>query len=236
MNTSYNDPRIVRGMQKQMKLRQQRLDAGEKPIGWKAGAGTPAALERLQLNAPLVGFLTDAIVLDSSATLSLAGWTKPALEPEVAVYIGQDVHEGSDRETARAAIASIGPAFELADVSFAQDDVEAMLAANIYNRHIILGRADASRAGCVLDGLTARVYRNEHEVATVTDVQAMTGDYVDNVRHVADLLAAFGQRLRAGEVIIMGSIMVPLLIESNEVIRFQLDPIDTISIKLSLER
>ncbi|HET7089907.1 MAG TPA: hypothetical protein VFL17_14820, partial [Anaerolineae bacterium] len=56
---------------------------------------------------------------------------------------------------------------------------------------------------------------------------------VDIVRHVADLLAALGERLRAGEVIITGSIVPPLWMESKEDIRFTLDPIDTISISLT---
>jgi 2-keto-4-pentenoate hydratase len=38
---------------KKVRLRQERLDAGHKPIGWKVGFGAPAALERLRLDAPL---------------------------------------------------------------------------------------------------------------------------------------------------------------------------------------
>jgi 2-keto-4-pentenoate hydratase len=190
-------------------------------------------MQRLRIAAPLVGFLTDATLLQSGATLSLAGWTKPALEPEVALYLGEDVPRGSNRETARAAIASIGPAIELADVSFPPEDVEAILAGNIYNRHVILGRADVSRAGGVLERLIGRVYRDGEEIAAVTDLQALTGDFVEIVRNVADLLSASGETLRAGEVIITGSITPPLWIESTQDIRFTLDPIDTISIGLS---
>jgi 2-keto-4-pentenoate hydratase len=233
MSTAYTDPRIRRGMATQLKLRQDRLEAGEKPLGWKVGFGAPTAMERLGIDAPLVGSLTDRTLLRSDATLALAGWTKPAVEPEIAVYLGEDLLQGADRETARAAVASVGPALELADVSFPPEDVEAILAGNIYNRHVVLGRVDASRAGCVLDGLVGHVYRNGREAAATTDPQALTGDLIGIVRHVAELLAALGERLRAGEVIITGSIVPPLWIESNEAIRFTLDPIDTISINLT---
>jgi len=234
MNKSITDPRILRGMEKQLQLRQDRLNAGEKPIGWKVGFGAPAALERLHLNAPLIGFLTDKTLLASSTMVSIKGWTKPAIEPEIAVTIGKDLYEGSDRKTTRAAIASIGPAIELADINFPPDDVEQILAGNIYNRHIIFGRSDASRAGCVLDGLAARVYRDGSEVAETTDLQALTGNMVDIVGHVADLLTALGDRLRAGEVIIMGSIIPPLWIESTEEIRYHLEPIDMISVDIQI--
>src|SRR3989304_5969577 len=139
MSAARSDPPVLGGMKTQLKLRQDRLDAGEKLLGWKVGFGAPAAMERLRIDAPLIGFLTDGTLLRSGTALSLSGWTKPLAQPELAVHIGNDLSEGSDRETTRAAIASIGPAIELADVDFPPEDVEAILAGNVYNRHGILG-------------------------------------------------------------------------------------------------
>jgi len=225
-----SDPRIVRGMEKQLRLRQVRLDAGHRPIGWKVGFGAPAALERLRLDAPLIGFLTDKTVLPSNATVSIADWTKPAMEAEIAVYMGKDLPAGADRKTTQAAIASIGPAIELADMHFPPDDVEAVLAANIYNRHVILGRADSSREGCVLNGLTGHISHNGEALSPVTALQALTGDLIDIVSHVADVLAKSGETLRSGELIITGSIIPPLWIRPRDRIQYQLEPIDTIAV------
>ena len=86
----------------------------------------------------------------------------------------------------------------------------AILAGNIYQRHVLLGPRDPARAGCTVDGLTGRVFRRGAEAARTSDPQANTGKLVDIVRHVADLLAAFGERLRAGEIIITGSVVAPL--------------------------
>lgn len=232
MNVAGYDSRILRGMDKLLKLRQGRLDAGDKAIGWKVGFGAPASLEALRLDAPLVGFLTDKVLLDSGSALSIAGWTKPAAEPEIAVYLNRDLPGVSDRETIQAAISAIGPAIEIADVHFPPNDVEAILAGNIYNRHVILGKSDNSRAGCTLGGLVGRVYRNGQEIATVTDLQVLTGNFIGIVQHVANLLASLGQMLRSGDVIITGSIVPPLWIERDEEIRFDLDPIDKLTIRL----
>jgi 2-keto-4-pentenoate hydratase len=232
MSKAFEDPRILRGMEKQFEQRRDRLNAGEKSIGWKVGFGAPAALERLRLDAPLVGFLTDKTLLPSNATVSITGWTKAAMEPEIAVYMGKDLTEASDRVRTRAAIAALGPAIELADVHFPPDDVEAILAGNIYNRYIILGRADPSRAGCILNGLTGRISRNGQNMPPVTELQAMTGDILYIVSHVANLLSVFGETLHAGEVIITGSILPPLWIESSEEIHYNLDPIDTIFVSV----
>jgi len=219
-------------MEIQLERRQERLGSGERPIGWKVGFGAPAALERLQLAAPLVGFLTDKVLQPSGAQIATAGWIKPAVEPEVAVQLENDLSGAVERSAARAAIRALGPAFELADVSFPPDDVERILADNIYNRHVILGRADPARAGCQLAGLRARVDRDGQEIAAVTDLQAQTGDVIDIVCHVAWLLSRLGQKLSAGEVVIMGSIIPPLWVKTPEAIRYHLDPVDSIAVTL----
>ena len=98
--TTYYDSRVLRGMEKMLEARQKRLDAGEKPIGWKVGFGAPASLKSLELEMPLVGFLTDAVLQRTDSTLSLASWTKPAAEPEVAVYLKEDLSGEVDKQTA----------------------------------------------------------------------------------------------------------------------------------------
>ena len=51
------------------------------------------------------------------------------------------------------------------------------------------------------------------------------------MRHVADVLAAFGERLRAGEIIITGSVVPPLTIEPGENgIAFEVDPIGSVAV------
>jgi len=233
MDTHY-DPRVLRGMEKMLTARQKRLDAGEKPIGWKVGFGAPASLKNLGINMPLVGFLTEDVLIRSDSTLSLASWTKPAAEPEVAVYLKGDLPGVTDRETAQAAVGALGPAIELADVHFPPQDIEAILAGNIYNRHVILGKSDISHAGCNLDGMVGRVSRNGQVISTVTDLQALTGNFVGIVQHVANILASMGQMLHAGEVIITGSIVPPLWIELTEEVAFELAPIDALKVTLEI--
>src|ERR1700681_2315276 len=107
MNTVklWEDPRVVRGMRAQLELRRRRLNAGDKPLGWKVGFGAPAMLQQLRISGPLVGFLTQSARVQSGGSVSLAGWAKPVAEPEIAVHLGRDVAAGSDRETAMAAVA-----------------------------------------------------------------------------------------------------------------------------------
>jgi 2-keto-4-pentenoate hydratase len=233
MTNAWDDPRVSRGMTAQLRYRRELLAAGHQPLGWKLAFGGPAALERLRINAPLVGFLTDRALVSSGATISLSGWEKPAAEPELAVYLGKDLPAGSNRQTAIAAISAIGPAIEVADVDHPSDDVEGTLARNIYQRHVILGRKDIWRAGGVISNLTCRVQRKSTEIDNTSDLQALTGELIDIVRHVANLLGAFDQPLQAGQLIIAGSIIPPIWVEPGEEIAFALKPIDTISIRFA---
>ena len=233
MIPAIDDPRILRGMAAQLGRRRERLDAGERPLGWKVGFGAPAAMQKLAIKAPLIGFLTDQALVATGATVSLAGWSKPAAEPEIAVHMGRDLPGGADRDSAKAAIAGLGPAIELADVDRQPDDVERILAGNIYQRGVIVGPCDASRAGGAADGLHGHIERNGSAFAQTSDPQALTGDLIDIVRHVADTLAAVGQTLRAGQIIITGSIVPPLWVEAGEEIVFKLDPIGSVSIRFA---
>ncbi|MBI4195957.1 MAG: fumarylacetoacetate hydrolase family protein [Betaproteobacteria bacterium] len=229
------DPRIVRGMAAQLTRWHERLRAGEKALGWKVGFGAPAAMEKLKIGAPLVGHLTDKALLHSGKALSLAGWKRPVAEPEIAVCIGKDLPRGAGRDAIQAAIAALAPAIELVDLDSPPEEVETILAGNIYQRHVILGPRDTSRAGCLTEGLHARVIRNGTEIADTAEPQAATGDYVEIVRHVADLLAAFGERLRAGQFIITGSIIPPLFVEPGEDIEFRLDPVGAVSVHFAAQ-
>ena len=239
MTAARDDPRISRGMVAQLRRRRALLDSGQKPLGWKLAFGSPAAMERLRIDAPLVGFLMQNALIPSGGCLSVSGWTKPAAEPEIAIFIGKNLLANSDLASIRHAIAALGPAIEVADVHHPSDDVEGTLACNIYQRHVIVGRSDPACAGGRLAGLSARVLRNGSQIARIDDpaaFTALTGDLIDIVRHVANLLSAFGETLAAGHIIIAGSITPPLWVNPGEEISFHLDPIDSLSIRFSAPR
>src|SRR5438874_1761339 len=136
--TTIADARIIRGMQSQLAMRRQLMSAGAKHLGWKAGFGSRAAMERLGTSSPLFGFMLDRNLVEAGAAVSLAGWKRPVFEAEIAVYLG-----------AQASIAALAPAIELADLDPADAGVEEILAGDIFHRHVLLG---ARRPGASLDG------------------------------------------------------------------------------------
>jgi 2-keto-4-pentenoate hydratase len=227
----WDDPRVARGMKVQLDLRRQRLAGGDKSLGWKVGFGAPALLKQFNISGPLIGFLTQNARVQYGDSVSLAGWAKPIAEPEIAVHIGRDVPAGTNRDAAAAAIAGISPAIELVDLHTPPQDPERILGENIYQRHVVLAGIEPARAGASSDGLACRIMRHGKESARTTDPQANTGQWIEIVRHVADVLAAFGERLRAGEIIITGSVVPPLALEPGEAgIAFEVDPLGGVAV------
>ena len=75
-----------------------------------------------------------------------------------------------------------------------------------------------------------RVRGGALEPTAVDDPWAMTGDAIGLVAHLAHLLARFGLRLEAGEVIICGSIVAPIGVAPGDRVDYALDPVGEIAI------
>jgi 2-keto-4-pentenoate hydratase len=229
-----DNPLIKKGMTAQLAARRARIAAGEKPLGWKVGLGAPATMQKMGLQAPLVGFLMTRALLLSGSTASLKGWIRPVAEPEIAVRMARDLPGGATPEAALTAVKEILPAIELADLDPVPtpDNLDAVLAGDIYQRHVLL--CGNTRASGSVAGLTSRLIRRGAEANRTGDPEALTGKLADIVALVANTLAAFGEKLAAGDVIITGSITPPLMLEPDETeLAHALDPIGEVSVKFS---
>lgn len=221
------DSRVARGMKSQLERRSERLRGGDRSLGWKLGFGAPAARDKLGIPAPLVGCLLASGRLDPGAVVAIGGFANPVLEPEVAVHLARDLPAGADGDAICEAIDSIGPAFELADVEPPPEDVEEILRGNIFQRGCMLGNASPRQS---LEGLSGRVVENDAEPQIVENPEQLTGEMVGLLRHVADLLDAFGESLSGGEVVITGSIVPPMPVAPGDRVEYELNPLGRLSI------
>ncbi len=211
--------------------RAERLGAGERSVGWKLGFGSAAAIDALGTDRPLVGFITDGALLDDGATVDVGSWIQPVLEPEVAVHLSADVDEGASWDDVHASIGGLSAAIELADVDFASTDPETIVAGNIYSRHVLLGPVDTGRSRP--DGVSCRLLRDGELIAETDTPEELTGELVEVVRLTGELLAASGERLRAGELVITGSVVPRLDVSPGETIVAELPPLGSLSVTFS---
>lgn len=230
--TAKLDPRVERGMEALFDLRRAQLSAHGRPLGWKAGFGAPAAMAKLGIDRPLVGFLMREAKIESGSTVSVAGWKAPVAEPEVAIHMGADLRAGATTDEVKAAIAGVGPAIELADLNPVTEDIETILRCDIYHRHVVLGPCDTRRAGGRVGGLTGRMFRRGEEAAATTEIEANTGRLTDITAHIANVLGHFGEWIHEGEVIIAGSVVPPVFLDpDDDEFTWRLEPIGEISVR-----
>ncbi len=222
--------KVRRGLERQLRERGELIAAGRRPLGWKAGFGAPASLERFGLDGPLIGFMTDASVLGDGAQVDVTDWGRAVAEPEIFVVLGADIATGADVDEARAAIASLGPAIELANIEPPADDVEEILAGNIFHEAVVLGAADPARHGADLEGLDARITVDGVELHRTAQLEDLTGRIVDVISYLSALLATHGETMRAGDVVICGSVVPPIDLGPGMTVGFELHPMSPISV------
>lgn len=234
MSAPWDDPRVRDGLPQQFAARRAQLEAGAKRLGWKVGFGAPASLELMQIEGPLLGYLTDATLRESGALVDVSSWDRGVVEFELAVHIGRDVPPGADEQTIRNSVAAIAPSIELANINLpiAPESVACIVAGNIFHEGIVLGEADSDRAGLDIDGLEAIVTIDGAEFSRTDRLEELTGRYLDVVAAVASTVATQGEMLRAGDVIITGSVFPPLPVEEGSVWEFTLHPFPPISVQL----
>ena len=223
------DERVRRGTQRLLDRWRTDLAAGAARVGWKIGLNEPAVQRHLGLDGCVVGHLAPAAVLASGAMHSLAGGTRVMVEPEVVIAIGADVPAGASRDVAVSAIAGFGAAIEIVDLTGPFDDLEQMIAANLFHRASVLGPTAPHRS---LDGVEVQL-RHEGRVAQSAVVSQALGDPSAPVRLVADTLAAFGETLRAGDRIIAGSLTRQVAVVPGDVVRMDLGPLGGVEVRFS---
>jgi 2-keto-4-pentenoate hydratase len=198
LSSPVDDERVRRGLRSQLDDWRKRLEGGERRLGWKIGFNLPAVQERLGISGPVIGNMTSANAIPSGSRYSLSGGTAVAAEAAIAVHVGPD-----------GTITALAPALEIVDMDLPLEDLELILSRNVFHKAVILGSADAGRAGGNLDGLTISLVRNgekEHQA----EVASVLGDLGEIVSRVAELLEVAGERMEAGDVIITGALAIVL--------------------------
>jgi 2-keto-4-pentenoate hydratase len=205
-----SDERIDRGMALQLTDLRSKLDRDERPLGWKLGFGVPAAMKKLDIDAPLVGHLVNDGRLESGAVVDVSNWGNPKLEPEVVARVGE-----------KGEITAIGAAIELVDLDTSVGDPEAILEANIFQRHVLLGPVTE---GADPADAKLQVLVDGEEVAAADDVTEVTGELDGLVKHVAKTLKAAGTKLERGDMVICGSIVPALDAKPGTTVEVRLQP------------
>ena len=148
--------------------------------------------------------------------------------------MARDVSEAAgEREIARA-IGAIGPAIELADVDGPVDDVEFDPRRRHFPSPCDFGPRQPIDMPGGLSKLTGQVTLAGRDIAVPADLELNTGRLLEILQQVAATLAAFGEKLRAGDVVIAGSTTPPLMLgPGDELLRWELRPIGVVAVRFA---
>jgi 2-keto-4-pentenoate hydratase len=206
------DPKVMAPMQVQLDLWRSALAAGAQRVGWKIGFNTPAAQQEAGIESPAIGFITSATTVRYGAHVSLGGFTRALVEPEVAIEVG----ELGDAVALAAAV-------EVVDVDAPFSDVERVVAGNIFHRAVLLGDfrpgyPPPRRTAVLVDG-------HERERADVDDF-----DPDEVIQFVSRELAEVGETVKPGDKIIAGSLTPPVEVSPGDRLGVQMDNLGMIQL------
>ena len=197
------DERVERGMRRQL------ASAPDDRIGWKMALNAPALMEALGLPEPALGWLSRARV--ASGGHSLDGATGPAVEPELLLEAG----EGGT-------VARMGVALEVVDFDRPLEDLEEVVAGNVFHRAVALGEL-----GPVVDPGEAVFSVNGEERARITDLVPP----VETLAFVGDFLGRLGERLAPGDLVIAGALAPAAQVSPGDEVALEAGRVGAISLR-----
>jgi 2-oxopent-4-enoate/cis-2-oxohex-4-enoate hydratase len=194
------------------RMLERRLMDGERVVGKKIGVTSEVVQSMLDVRQPDFGFLTDAMLFESGATVPIdRTLIQPRAEGEIAFVLSRDLAgPGVTEADVLAATRCVRPCFEIVD-SRIRDwkiRIEDTVADNASSGVFVLGPEEVDPRAVDLVACRIRVDKNGSPLSEGVGAAAL-GSPVYCVAWLANTLSRFGIALKAGEVILSGS-LVPL--------------------------
>ncbi|MFP1632633.1 2-oxo-hept-4-ene-1,7-dioate hydratase [Zhengella sp. ZM62] len=196
----------------------RKMAEGPRVIGWKIGLTSRAMQQALNITTPDSGVLLDDMLFETGATVPAGRFIQPRIEAEIAFILNRDLRGASvTREDVLAATQAVAPALEILDTRILRADPQTgkariitdTVSDNAANAGIVLGHErhapgtfDLRWTGCIL---------KRNGVVEETGLGAgVLDDPVTGIVWLAKRLAAYGQGLSAGDVVLSGSFVRPV--------------------------
>jgi len=217
----------------QQRLIARRLEAGETIIGKKIGVTSKAVMDMLGVYQPDFGMLTDAMVYNEGEAITASTLIQPKAEGEIAFILKRDlVGPGISAADVIAATEGVMACFEIVDSRIrdwkikVQDTVADNASCGVFvlgDRMVSPLAVDLNTCGMVLE-------KNGEIVATGAGAAAL-GAPANAVAWLANMLGALGIPLKAGEVILSGSLAIMVPVQAGDSLRVTIGGIGGCSVR-----
>ena len=211
-----------------------RRNAGETIIGKKIGVTSKAVQEMLDVHQPDFGFLTDVMKYEDGCEMPISEkLIQPRAEGEIAFILKADlVGPGVTTDDVLAATERVFPCFEIVDsrVSDWKIRIQDTVADNASSGLFLLGGEGVSPEDVDFVNCKMEVEKNG-EVISRGQGSAALGSPLICVAWLANTLGQFGIPLKAGEVILSGSLVPLEPVVAGDEMKVSIDSIGSASVK-----
>ncbi|RUM22916.1 2-oxo-hepta-3-ene-1,7-dioic acid hydratase [Rhizobium vallis] len=214
-----------------------KIEAGRRVIGWKIGLTSKAMQYALNIDTPDSGVLFDDMLFEDGATIPADRFIQPRIEAEIAFVMKAPLRgPGVTTFDVLNATDYITPALEILDTRILRVDPETKKARTIVDTI----SDNAANAGIVLGGRTMRpdavdmrwmgaiVSRNA-EVEETGLGAGVLNQPARGVAWLANRLAAYGDGIEAGQIVLAGSFIRPVEARHGDTIVADFGPYGTVS-------
>lgn len=214
---------------------QARIATGRRIVGMKVGLTSKAVQQQLGVDQPDFGVLFDDMEFLSGQDVPMARLLQPKVEAEVAFVLGRDL-SGSAPSYAEflSSLSYALPAIEIVDSAIADWKISLVdtVADNASCGLYVLGDQPLSLGQAPLGELGMQMTKNGQVVSVGTGA-ACLGHPLRAAYWLACTMAARGQSLRAGQVVLSGALgpMVPVAV--GDVIHAQIGALGSVSCRMT---
>ena len=181
-------------------------------VGYKIALTTPVMQRMVGFDAPCSGAVFESGVHHSPASMKASDFVRIGAECEVAVRLSADLPAGGapyGRDAVAEAVGALMPAFELVDdrgADYSNLYFLGVAADNAWNAGVVLGQERPDWQGLDLEGSRGAMTING-EPAGEGYGRDVLGHPLDALAWLANTLAGRGKELRAGMLVMTGSIV-----------------------------
>jgi 2-keto-4-pentenoate hydratase len=204
----------------QDRLREALVGRGERVIGWKAGFTNRAVQQAYQATEPVCAFLLGSGVFSSGAEVSVSRFAQLAVEAEIAFVMASDLPgPGVTPPVALRAVAGALPALELIDIRYSGKPIASdAIADGVSASAIVLGAplTSVTHMDLSVEGL---VYELNGAVAATNAGAEVMGNPLNSLAWIANHLGARGLGLKAGDLVMSGSVSILLRPKAGDSVR-----------------
>ena len=233
LSTRHPDITIEHAYAIQQRLIARRVGAGERVVGKKIGVTSQAVMNMLGVFQPDFGILLDGMVYNEGQPIEAKTLIQPKAEGEIAFVLKHDL---------------MGPGVSAADVIAATEGVMAcfeIVDSRIENWKIKIQDTVADNASCgvfvlgdrLVDprdvdlGTCGMVLEKNGEIVATGAGAAALGHPANAVAWLANTLGRLGMGLKAGEVVLSGSLGIMVPVQAGDSLRVSIGGIGGCSVR-----